>query len=118
MRPRIHTRPNVLPAKTSGTPVLGEYINTYLKTHRIDGWSRSCIQDMCDFCLQYRYISRSSIGLRVRGYKFGCRYCFEEKKFTGYGKKTMVLPCWLFKTAPSFASENYLVNLGYRAANS
>lgn len=92
-RPKITRRPNVMPAKQSALLTNQELVKHRLETKTQKMIRRVFIKDLCDFCLEKRYIRRWQFMLRKRkGWKFLCSKC-ADKGVAEYGKG--ILPCYI-----------------------
>jgi len=98
-------RPNAIPAK--------DYLKNDAEQQgienskkRLDGQNRLMIEDLCDFCLKPFYVYRRQMGMRVKGYKFGCFKCHNQGKFKWRteGGKDKVIPVFQYGKTPKRAS--------------
>lgn len=86
-------RPNAIPAKDFyKNDAAQQHIENRKRTMR--GGMRHCIEDYCDFCKRVVYVQRSQLGLRIKGYRFGCWVCHENGvfKWKSEGGNDKVLP--------------------------
>lgn len=87
-------RPNAIPAKDFyKNDAAQQGIENQVK--RLNGRPRTSIQDLCDFCLQPRFVYRNLLSLRRKGYRFGCGVCHAKGlfKWKSEGEDQKVLPC-------------------------
>lgn len=94
----VHKRgsTNKKSARTHSTNTIGEMVEHKRNSGllRNGGRGSKMIQDVCDYCLKYKWMNRNQLGLRKRGKTFMCSKCRNKEENEEIIEKKRPIPCW------------------------
>ena len=93
---RAKYRPNVVPAKQYYKRNVIQKSADDILVKTMKGKFRAYVEDLCDYCIKPRFIKRFQLSMRVKGYKFLCNDC-RDNKIGKFGEGLKNLPCWTQK---------------------